>query len=273
MGNKIRKGGRSRRIIDDKVLLEMMEDVRSGKIEQKDIAAHFGISQSAITQRLRKITSQQLPDSFKSLSPKEQNFAIQVAHGKTQTAAAMASFDTTSLASAKTIGARLMKDNEVVKAVNDVKESIADKFEKKGYGQDYRIGRIGQHMESPDAVISLKAIDMAAKLSGDEEEARRQLPSENNYTTIDKYSLLRMKDHHYKKRPSKQGWERCHLCNGTVVTGDEEFCEECKNHCPDIIEKVERYWNGDKCAICRDDRRCWDFCKACKKKELGGNHV
>ncbi len=97
------------RKINDDELIRMFEE----GIPQKDIAAHFGCSPPAVCQRLKRLIPPEVPESLEALTPKQQSFALQVAGGKSQTAAAMDAFDCTSRDSAKAMGYQMMKREEI----------------------------------------------------------------------------------------------------------------------------------------------------------------
>ncbi len=143
------------RKIDDNLLLKLYQE---GK-EQKEIAKVFGCSPAAICKRLKRLIPPPLPASLEALTDAQKKFAIGVASGQTITNAALSAFEVTSRASAKTIGHRLMKDPKV-------KEAIEDLMNEEGLSKRYRIKRLRQHVDSPDGLISLKALDMSFKLDG-----------------------------------------------------------------------------------------------------------
>jgi hypothetical protein len=152
------------RKINDKKLMSM---VKAGTL-QKDIAAHFGVSPAAICKRVKRLSP--APGSLDCLTEKEQRFAIEKAKGKTQTQAALASYDCSSLDSAKNIGSQLMRKP-------DIQTAISDLMEYHGLSRSYRIGKLKTHVDSPDGQLSLKALDQTWKLDGSylEEEVRAHL--------------------------------------------------------------------------------------------------
>jgi predicted transcriptional regulator len=140
--------------IDDYKLVEML---KQGK-QQKEIAHIMGVSEPAISQRLKKLLPP--PDSLKDLTEKEQKFIIAKAKGKTNTDAALASYEATSRESAKSIGSQLMDRPEIRKAIDDL-------MELRGIGREFRIDKLGQHMKNRDPNVSLKALDLGFKLAND----------------------------------------------------------------------------------------------------------
>lgn len=142
--------------IDDNVLLEMY---RNG-IPQKDMAKHFGVSEPAISKRLKRILPQ--PESLESLqilTPPQQNFVLEKAKGATDINAALASFNCTSPNSAKALGHKLMKRNDIQLAVSEV-------MQQEGLTRRRRVRKLAQHINNADPNISLKALDQSWKLDG-----------------------------------------------------------------------------------------------------------
>ena len=160
---------------NDLIILEML---KQGK-QQRDIAKHFEVSEAAISQRLKRLAPR--PASVQRLTPKEQSFAMAVAHGKTQTAAAIDAFDVTTRDSAKTIGARLMKDAEVVTAIKDI-------LQQEGATPEWVAKRFKHWGDSPDPQASLRATENVAKLH-DMYPANKNL-NINAVTTFTKVDLM-----------------------------------------------------------------------------------
>lgn len=235
------------RKINDKELLEFL---REGKKNQKEIAEHLGVSPVAIHKRIKRLNALQLPKSLENLTEKEKNFAIAVASGQSRTNAVMQSYDVTSRESAKALQQTLMKNPEIRTAIDDL-------MELKGIGREYRVEKLKQHLENPDPVVSLKSLDMAFKIAGDEEASKRQMQEKPAL------SFTQIADLTYFRNPASfdklEG--KCSICKVETV---ENFCNACNKKYPVLIDKIIRHWNGDKCATCLDDRRCYDFCKACK---------
>jgi Zn-dependent peptidase ImmA (M78 family) len=98
------------KIINDNKLLEMHNE---GK-PQKEIAAYFGVSPVAVCRRLKRLLP--VPDILDkyNLTDAQKSFVVEKAKGKTNTQAALESYETTSRKSAKVIGSQLM-DNPTVK--------------------------------------------------------------------------------------------------------------------------------------------------------------
>lgn len=144
---------RGKRIINDDTLLEMLKDGRT----QKEAAEFFGVSEAAVSKRLKRLTP--LPESLENLSDKERRFALGVAGGKSQTQAAFESFEVSNRASAKALGNQLMKKPSINAA-------IADLMDYHGMDRSYRVGRLKQHVDNVDPNVSLKALDQSWKLDG-----------------------------------------------------------------------------------------------------------
>lgn len=148
-----------RRKIDDSLLNEMLKQGKS----YKEIGAVMGVSAPAICKRVKRIKLTNPPDSFKALTQKEQKFVMGIFEGKSRTQSALEAFDCSSRASAKTIQHDLCETSKIQQALTE----MGQRFELIGKGRGYRAGRIGQHMENSDPIVSLKAIEMASKLSDD----------------------------------------------------------------------------------------------------------
>ena len=141
-----------KRKTDDKTILQMLED---GK-QQKEIAEHFGVSPAAICKRIKRLLPPE-PKNLQKLSPKEQKFAIAIAEGKTQTDAAMQSFDVTTRDSAKSIGSRLLKQVDIQIAVSEI-------MQQQGLTRGYRVQKLKQHIDNPDPTVSLRGLDQSWRL-------------------------------------------------------------------------------------------------------------
>lgn len=136
------------RKINDSELLAMIDQ---GKL-QKDAAAHFGVSGTAVSKRLRRLRplgeKQKVLDR---LTAKERVFVAEIVSGKTQSAAAAAAFDVTTRDSAKTIGCRLAKEP-------DIAEAITACMEAEGLSRRYLVRKLKGHIDAPDANVSLRAV-------------------------------------------------------------------------------------------------------------------
>jgi predicted transcriptional regulator len=159
------------RITDDETILEML---KNGKT-QKEIAEHFGVSPAAICKRLKKLLPP--PESLQELTEKEQAFAVAISKGMTQTDAAMAAFDVTTRASAKSLGCTLMTKP-------DIQVAVADLMQQQGLTRTYRVQKLKQHVDNRDPNVSLKALDQSWKLEGAYTETHVNLNI--NYEDYDK---------------------------------------------------------------------------------------
>lgn len=147
------KGMRQKKIIDSKLLAMLKE----GKT-QKQIAEYFKVSPVAICKRVKRLLPPPDLDKY-GLTDKEKAFVVEKAKGKTNTQAALASYEVTSLDSAKNIGSQLMSKPEVQMAIDELMEFH-------NIGRSFRISRLAQHINHNDPVVSLKALDLSWKLDG-----------------------------------------------------------------------------------------------------------
>jgi len=138
---------------DDKIILSMLEDGKT----QKEIAAHFGVSPAAICKRVKKLMPK--PESFEALTPKEQRFILERVKGATKTNAALAAFDCSSRESAKSFGIELSKRGDIEIAMNEILQQV-------GLTRRYRANKLKEHVDNPDANVSLKALDQTNKIDG-----------------------------------------------------------------------------------------------------------
>jgi polyhydroxyalkanoate synthesis regulator phasin len=102
-----------------------------------------------------------LPDPLANhnLTEQQRRFVIEKSKGKTNTQAALLSYDCNSLQSAKVIGSQLMSDPEINTAIQDLMTS-------EGLTRRYRVSRLKQHVDNRDPNISLKALDQSWRLDG-----------------------------------------------------------------------------------------------------------
>lgn len=148
--------GQRKRKIDDNILLEMLQQ---GK-KQKDIAAHLGVSPAAICKRLKRLlpAPETVLDKY-DLTDKERAFVVEKAQGRTNTQAALSSYEAGSIQAAKVIGSQLMRKPEIKSAIEELMDSH-------GLTKSYRIGRLKNHVDNRDPNVSLKALDQSWKLDG-----------------------------------------------------------------------------------------------------------
>lgn len=142
--------------IQDDVLQQF---VNHGK-PQKEMATYFNVSESAISQRIKRLKSAELPESFEHLAPKEKKFVLARLEGKSNTAAALQAYDCGSVESARAIGQRLAHDPDVSMAITHL-------MHQEGIGRRVRVKRLRDVINAADLGIASKGLDMANKLSGD----------------------------------------------------------------------------------------------------------
>lgn len=172
----------SKKKIDDDVMLRMLREGRT----QKDVAQHFDCSPVAVCNRLKRLLPP--PKSLEALTEKEQRFALEVAKGRTQTQAALSTFEVSSMESAKVIGSQLM-------AKPAVKQAIEDLLEHHGLSRSYRVQRLRQHVDHADPSVSLKALDMTFKLDASYPPTKNiNLNAEIDISPVDLSKYLRPRD-------------------------------------------------------------------------------
>jgi len=126
--------------------------IASGKT-QKECAEYYGVSPSAINQRVKKLTYGKDPDSFKKLTTREKNFVLAKVAGETNQVAVRSAYDVTTDASAKSLATVLMKDP-------DIKTAIHDLMHTEGIGRRRRIQRLKDMIESQDMSAVGKGLDI-----------------------------------------------------------------------------------------------------------------
>jgi len=142
--------------IDNEKVLEMFK----AGVPQKDIAQHFNVSCPAICKKLKRLlpAPESVLDKY-NFTDQQKQFVIEKAKGKTNTQAALASYEAGSLQSAKVIGSNLMAKPEVQQSINELLDTV-------GLTRLYRVRRLKQHIDSALPDISLKGLDMSFKLDG-----------------------------------------------------------------------------------------------------------
>ena len=144
------------KIIDDEAMMNLLNQ----GMNQKQVAEHFNVSEAAVSKRLKRLRSYQLPDSFERLTSKQQKFALSIAEGKSQTTAAMEAFDCADRTSGKALGSKMMKDPDVSIAIQDL-------LHQEGLGRRDRIRRLKALVMSKDLSVAGKGLDMAFKIAGE----------------------------------------------------------------------------------------------------------
>ena len=135
-------------------LIEMLDEGMS----QREIAAHFSVSEPAVSMAVAKIRqSANRPEVLDRITDKELKFSMEIAGGASQTHAAFVAYDVTSRDAAKSLGCTLMKND-------NIKEAISAILETEGLNKRYLVRRLKQHIDCQDTQASLKAVDMGFKL-------------------------------------------------------------------------------------------------------------
>ncbi len=141
--------------IDDSILQVMIDNGE----QQKVIARFFGVSEPAISKRLKRLRKQEVHAAvFESLSEKERLFVAARVGGDNQTKAASIAFDCGSADSAKSIGYQLSKDPRI-------QEAIATVMNEEGLDRRYLVKRLKRHVDNQDPHVSLKSLDMSFRLT------------------------------------------------------------------------------------------------------------
>ena len=124
--------------IDNEKVLEMFK----AGVPQKDIAQHFNVSCPAICKKLKRLlpAPESVLDKY-NFTDQQKQFVIEKAKGKTNTQAALASYEAGSLQSAKVIGSNLMAKPEVQQSINELLDPV-------GLTMLYRERRLKQHIDS-----------------------------------------------------------------------------------------------------------------------------
>ncbi len=141
--------------INDGKLLELLN---SGK-NQKQAAAILGVSEPAVSKRLKRLMPVPETPHFDQLTNKEKRYVIERVKGSTQTQSALKSFECGSMESAKVIGSQLAKKP-------DIEMSITELMSHCGIDIKYRMRRLKQIIDSKDLGIVHKGLDMSFKLEG-----------------------------------------------------------------------------------------------------------
>ncbi len=184
-----------RRIINDDKLKELIKTDKT----LKEIGRELGVSHVAVHKRAKRLGLLRLPQSLEKLTDKQREFCLAIASGQSRISAVMQTYDVTTRESAKALQQSLMKEPAITAAITDL-------MEMKGIGREYRIDKLKEHLDNADPVISLKSLDMAFKISGDEEASKRQTPEKTSFVqvNIDQYN--------WPVRPRCAGCEHCGAC-------------------------------------------------------------
>lgn len=166
---------RQRRKIDPTLLLKFLDEGRS----QRSCARHFSVSDSAISQAVKRLLPPPMPDSFEALPEHKKLYALAKADGLNNPNAVLKSHpNVTDRASARVIAHRLNHDEAVKLAIEDL-------LELKGLGRDYRFTKLKNFVEHRDPGIGLSALREACKIG-------RDYPQASGDTT--NFNILNMND-------------------------------------------------------------------------------
>lgn len=154
---------------------ELMQMIESGK-PQKECAEHFGVSPSAINQRIKRLKAYEPPESFMRLTDKQQKFVLAKLDKKTNLVAVQSAYDVTSKESAKSLATQLMQDP-------DVRVAMRDLMAQEGIPLRVCIRRLRDMIECTDLSIAGKGLDMRFKLTGD-------YAPEKNIVIVDHQTIL-----------------------------------------------------------------------------------
>lgn len=134
---------------------------------QAEAATHFGVSEPSISIRLKRIRStQELPESFKQLTEKQQRFVMEKANGENNTNAVMKSHEVTSRDSAKAFGSTLMHDPDIQTALTDLKKNTRTIMVEENFGVRRRVRKLRDIAFGNNPTDSLKSIDIGNKMDG-----------------------------------------------------------------------------------------------------------
>lgn len=140
--------------VDQDLLMQMLEGGKS----QKACADHFGVSKSAISQLVSRLTVAPRPEILDRLTPSQERFVFAMADDKNQTQAALDSYNVGSRESASVIGTRLMADPLIQECIQVVMAT-------EGLTRRKMVRRLAEHVDSRDSNASLRAINMGLKLT------------------------------------------------------------------------------------------------------------
>jgi hypothetical protein len=195
------------RKIDDSKLTELLKQGKS----DREIGRELGVSHVAVHKKAKRLGLLRLPQSLENLTDKQREFCLAVASGQSRISAVMQTYDVTTRESAKALQKTLMKDPAIATAVTDL-------MEMKGIGREYRIDKLKEHLDSKDPVISLKSLDMAFKISGDEDAAKRQTPEHVTFLKIDLEETNKWAAEYYRCR----GCQHCQNCENELKWPEEQ---------------------------------------------------
>ena len=131
-------------------------------VEQKEIARLMNCAPPSISKRLKRLRAAAArPAILDTLTVPQQNFVVEIANGKSQTAAALSAYSVGSLGSAQALGSKLANTPAIREAVTAVLET-------KGLTRGVLAERLKNHVtQTADASVSLKAVKLGFSLHGD----------------------------------------------------------------------------------------------------------
>jgi hypothetical protein len=173
---------------------ELQALLKNGK-SQADCSRHFQVSQAAICKAVKRLKSEEVPQSLERLTHKEQAFVLNLAEGKSATESALVAYDCKNRDVAKTLGCRMQKDP-------DIQEALSDIMAQEGIPRRRRIQRVGDLIESKDMTAVARGLDLSFKLDGS--YAPEKIDMEQQFSSFHTLVAL-MKG--YKRRTDDDGGE------------------------------------------------------------------
>jgi hypothetical protein len=162
---------------DDEIIYRMLMEGKEGK----EIAAYFGVSEAAISNRKKKIIKhKKAMEALDGLPDARKGFALDLNRGFSRIEAVKRNFNCSTHDSAKSIAYELSKDAKLNMAISQLMEAC-------GIGRVERFERLAAHMHSADPVVSLRAVETSLKLGCDQEQAKQEFQTaapKDNYTKI-----------------------------------------------------------------------------------------
>jgi len=142
-----------RKIQSDEEILQLSEQGMTGTA----LAKHYGVSEAAISKRLKRLRQQAPPESFTRLSEKKRKFAVCLSQGMTQTDACMQSHDVVDRNSAKSLGHKLATDP-------DISTCVTDLLMQAGIGKRTRSEQLAKMVLSADLGIVGRGLELSYRL-------------------------------------------------------------------------------------------------------------
>ncbi|MCX6575308.1 MAG: hypothetical protein NTV82_02820, partial [Candidatus Aminicenantes bacterium] len=126
---------------------------------QREAAVFFGVSDAAISKKIKRWEKDKPPESLTKLTVKEQKYVLARVGGKNKMQAAMEAFDCDTPESAKSIGSKLGADPDIHRAITAL-------MHESGIGRKARIKRLAEVVNAQDLGIAAKGLDLSWKLDG-----------------------------------------------------------------------------------------------------------